>query len=554
MRIEDLHLFSLLEFHPLEGKIFCEDERMLVFTASSLGALQRLLLEQWGFVGAKRILSRFGFNHGFHSCLTAQQLFGKNHHEDVAVRFHEVVGSGKYVNVTSVEEPSFRYHSDYMGSVEVEQYVSRLGISDAPVCWWVSGFASGYCSAHFDTEIYYKELRCAAQGNTACEVVGLSAEQWGDELTDLRELYGFRNTCAAREFREREYELHRKWHLERTRARGLCGRAPLHKQNSLRERLVEITEGSGFVVREQGMWEALEHALAVAKLDTPVLVHGETGTGKEFVVNLIHRQSARANRALVSINCAALTETLLESELFGHTKGAFTGAVANKLGLFEVASNSSLFLDEIGDMPLTVQAKLLRVLENGELRRLGSTQLVRVSPRILAATHRDLQTLVAKGKFRADLYYRLNSLTIDLLPLRLRRESIPALIQLFLQELTRKFDKQIDSISPEAMVALVAHGWPGNVRELKHAIERAIVVAQDTVITVSDLPQDITRHKTNPLDSRRSNSNHLGLKEGERQAIADALAQYGGNRSATARALDIDVSTLWRKMRRYRLS
>lgn len=554
MKKEDLHLFGMLEFHPDEGKIYCEDERMLVWTASSFGALQRLLLNRLGVDEARRILCQFGYQHGFHSYLTSEQLFGKVHSgSSIATRFHEVVGFGKYWNTHATEPPSFRFESNYLGSVEAEQYKTNFGQGSIPVCWWAIAFASGYCSARFGVEAYYKEIRCAAQGHPECEVLGQDAEQWGDEAKGLRADYGFADASAAQEFREQQYELHRQWHIQRKQVRGLSrGALRSVEENSLRKRLADLTEESGFIVREEPMWEALEHAMYIAKLNTPVLVHGETGTGKEFVANLIHTQSARGNRPMISINCAALTETLLESELFGHVRGAFTGAVTDKVGLFEQASNGTLFLDEIGEMPLSLQAKLLRVLENGEMRRVGSTQLVRVNPRILAASHRDLQNLAASGEFRQDLYFRLNSFVIELPSLRERRDSIPAMVQRFMQQVSESFNKPIEAISPNAMSQLTAYSWPGNVRELKHAIERAVVVARGKVIVSADLPPEIAKpRKTFAQDADWNRCNDL--KQGEKQIIMNTLTKHDGSRAATAAALRIDVTTLWRKMRRYGL-
>jgi transcriptional regulator with PAS, ATPase and Fis domain len=256
---------------------------------------------------------------------------------------------------------------------------------------------------------------------------------------------------------------------------------------------------------------------------------------------------------MVSVNCAALTETLLESELFGHVRGAFTGAVADKVGLLELASEGTLFLDEIGEMPLSVQAKLLRVLENGEMRRVGSTRMISIHPRILAATHRDLQTLAEQGEFRQDLYFRLNSFVIELPALHERRNSIPPMVQSFMRQISASFGKEIEAITPDAMAKLMTYRWPGNVRELKHAIERSVVVARGKVIDLADLPPEVIRATKGGGALSPEQNAPLNLKEGERKIILQALALHGGNRMATAAALKIDVSTLWRKMRRYEL-
>ncbi len=553
MQEDDFHLLKLLEFHLGEGKIFCEDERMLVFTASSFGSLQDILIKRFGVEEARTVISQFGYRHGFHSCLTAEQVFGESHKVTAAVRYHEVAGFGKYENTKATEPPAkYHFESDMHDSAEAEQFIANFGRSSFPVCWWTTGFASGYCSAHFRAEVYVKEVRCVAQGASTCELLGNDTELWLAEAPLFRSLFGFANAKDAEKFRTQQYELHRKWHIERTRTRDLHNLSSSGlRDSSVRSKLEKITEASGFIIREKAMWLALERAMAVARLDTPVLVHGETGTGKELVVNLIHNQSARSRRSLLSINCAAVTETLLESELFGHVRGAFTGAVSDKQGLFEAASQGTLFLDEIGEMPLSLQAKLLRVLENGEVRRVGSTQIIRVSPRILAATNRDLPAMVEKGEFRLDLYFRLNSFVIDLPPLRERRDSIPPLVQLFVEQTCCKFGKHIKAVSPEAMSRLTSYEWPGNVRELKHAVESAIIVATSTVIEVSDLPTNLVRiAKTKAARGILMANGCSSLRDGERQVILDALQAFGGNRTATAKALNIHISTLWRKMRR----
>ena len=220
----------------------------------------------------------------------------------------------------------------------------------------------------------------------------------------------------------------------------------------------------------------------VAPLDTTVLVYGESGTGKEFIVRLIHEQSPRASAPFVSINCAALTETLLESELFGHVRGAFTGAVRDKAGLFEVAGSGTIFLDEIGEVAPTVQAKLLRALQEREIRRVGAERSIKVNARVVAATNRDLRAAVDAGTFREDLYFRLGAFIITVPPLRDRREDIPPLVHNFLVRAAGRMKKDVRSVSADAMSGLMNYRWPGNVRELEHAVERAVILANGATI------------------------------------------------------------------------
>jgi DNA-binding NtrC family response regulator len=556
MQKEELQIFSLLEFHPEQGAIFCRDDRMLVVSAFSFGALQDQLLSSLGIDKTRQVLFSFGYRHGFHHYLGAEELFGKQYPaEMVGPRLPELMGFLKAENIRDSHcdnPPSFRIELQYRNSVEAEQYLLRSGVGPYPVCWWSVAFASGYCSAAFGREIYYDEISCAAQGHDTCEIKGMDAGHWGRDVERFREAYGFINEQAIQDLWEKLRAEHCQMRLQRNALLKVPSRRSRGSMQDIsRTRASECADAAGFVVREAAMLDALEQAISVAKLDIPVLVQGETGTGKEFVVALIHKQSARADRSLTSVNCAALTETLLETELFGHVKGAFTGAVSDKPGLFEMADGATLFLDEIGEMPLPLQAKLLRVLENGEVRRVGSTGSIITNVRVLAATHRDLRAMVESGAFRRDLYYRLNSFVIHLPALRERQESIPAMVQTFLAEIGRKSGKQVHSVTPDVMTRLLNYDWPGNVRELKHAVERAALVASEGVLRMEDLPTEIAVSREDR--KQKEVGECLDLRQGERQVIEQALVKYGGNRMVTATALNISVSTLWRKMRRYQL-
>jgi transcriptional regulator with PAS, ATPase and Fis domain len=297
------------------------------------------------------------------------------------------------------------------------------------------------------------------------------------------------------------------------------------------------------------MEEVLELAARVAPLDTTVLVYGESGTGKEFIVRMIHDQSPRAGAPFVSINCAALTETLLESELFGHVRGAFTGAVRDKAGLFEVAGSGTIFLDEIGEVAPTIQAKLLRALQEREIRRVGAERNIKINARVVAATNRELRAAVDAGTFREDLYFRLGAFIITVPPLRDRREDIPPLVHHFLVRAASRMKKDVAAVSAEAMTALMNYAWPGNVRELEHAVERAVILANGPSIRVRELPPEVTQKAR-----RRAGDDTLDLHEQERVMIERALERFGGNRRRAAEALKISTVTLWRKMKQHGLS
>jgi formate hydrogenlyase transcriptional activator len=298
-----------------------------------------------------------------------------------------------------------------------------------------------------------------------------------------------------------------------------------------------------------GTSEALQHALGLARIvaptDSTVLIYGETGTGKELCAQLIHEQSLRSAGPFVRLNCAAIPEGLLESELFGHEKGAFTSAVAQRAGRFEAAHRGTLFLDEIGELPLSLQPKLLRVLQEQEFERLGSSRTVSVDVRVIAATNRDLTTLVAEKTFRMDLFYRLNVFPLTLPPLRDRREDIPSLIRHFASGAATRMRRPIRSIPPETIQALAQHCWPGNVRELQNVIERAVILAEDGVLRVPffEPKRDV---QTAP-PSRNT------LSEVERDHIVHVLDETGwliGGPSGAARYLGLPRTTLISKMRR----
>lgn len=264
---------------------------------------------------------------------------------------------------------------------------------------------------------------------------------------------------------------------------------------TLTERL-RLQELTGIVGESDAIREALERVVQIAPVDSTVLVMGESGTGKELVARGVHALSKRRHKPFIAVNVAALSETLLESEIFGHEKGAFTGAIALRRGLFELAHEGTIFLDEIGEMPLITQTKLLRILEQREFLRVGGEETIRVDVRIVAATNQDLLQLVATGRFRKDLYYRLNVLRIDLPPLRSRRDDIPLLIDAFIRDVSARHDREFIGISPEAMEILKRHPWPGNVRELQNLVESMVVLAPGRVILPSDIPTDMLSGQT----------------------------------------------------------
>ncbi|HEY3302289.1 MAG TPA: sigma-54 dependent transcriptional regulator [Candidatus Binatia bacterium] len=325
----------------------------------------------------------------------------------------------------------------------------------------------------------------------------------------------------------------------------------LSENRDLREALERSHRIEGIIGESGRMIEVLSLVRRVAPSEATVLIRGESGTGKELIAKAIHYAGPRASAPLIRVNCAALPETLLESELFGHEKGAFTGAVAARKGRFESADGGTLFLDEIGDLSLPLQAKLLRVLQEREFERLGSSKPIRVDVRIIAATHRNLEALVKAGQFREDLYYRLNVVTVVLPPLRERREDLPLLMDHFLRVFAEKNRKAIRGLTSEAREALLRYDYPGNVRELENIIERAVVLTRDDVIGEADLPLS-----TQGLEEAESGQASLpAAVEGvERRMIRGALVRAGGVQTRAAEMLGLSERALRYKLKKYGLS
>ena len=313
----------------------------------------------------------------------------------------------------------------------------------------------------------------------------------------------------------------------------------------LRKELKKQYKLHDMISKNERMLEIFDLARTVAKSNSTVLIQGESGTGKELLARAIHDESPRSEAPFISVSCASLTESLLESELFGHEKGAFTGANAIKRGKLELAQDGTLFLDEIGDISLKLQMDLLRVLEQKEFRRVGGSDLIAISSRILAATNRDLKSAIEEGRFRADLYYRLNVISIHIPPLRERKEDIPLLVDHFIEKFNIEMGKQIRGVSEEAMRILMDNGWPGNARELRNVIERAMVVAKGNIITESDVSL--------PYAAGSANHRSKSLEEIEKEHIRIVLNENQWNIARSAQSLGIDRVTLYNKIKKYDL-
>ena len=325
----------------------------------------------------------------------------------------------------------------------------------------------------------------------------------------------------------------------------------LREENTrLKSRIREDNARVGLVGASPVLMKALDHARQVADTDASVLIEGESGTGKEAIANFIHYQSHRCAAPFIKVNCAAFAEGLLESELFGHERGAFTGAVATKKGRFELADGGTLFLDEVGDLPAAAQVKLLRFLQEKAFERVGGNKTYKVDVRIVAATNRNLRDLVRDGAFREDLYYRLRVVSILAPPLRERNEDIAPLVRHFLRHFGDIHSRPVVAITNEALTAIKTHAWPGNVRELMHCVESMVVMARGDTLTPADLPEYLVFDEAS---GPPANADSGIMAQMERQAIADALRQTNGNKVEAARLLGIGLRTLYRKIDKWRL-
>jgi len=550
MAPEELILADVLDFRPDRGIIRLHEQRVVILSGAAMGLLRKELIETLGMETARRLLLRFGYADGYHDAVNlrersawADPVQGLR----AGAILHTLEGIVRAVPLRlEYDAASARFDAEmaWHDSYEAEQHVHHYGKAAEPVCWTLVGYASGYASACLGHEVYFAETACAGQGKRHCSLVGKEAVRWGDRLESLRQ--DFQGVDLGREVERLRKAVHEQMQDLARRERLVARRE--RELEALRGRLAQAAASKHFVVQSAAMREVLEMAARVAPLDTTVLVAGESGTGKEFIVRMIHDQSERAERAFVSVNCAALPEALLESELFGHVRGAFTGAVRDKTGLFELASTGTLFLDEIGEMAPTIQAKLLRALQEGEIRKVGGERSIRVNPRVVAATNRDLRAAVAAGSFREDLYFRLGAFVITVPPLRDRREEIPALVHQFLRAAAKSMKKDVRGVSAEAMTALMRYRWPGNVRELEHAIKRAVILAHGPTVTVRELPPEVRAKPQGlaPVDG-------LDLHTHERSLIERALERFGGNRRRAAEALGVSTVTLWRRMKRFGL-
>lgn len=533
MRARDLDLRELLDFEPKGGIIRFAGDRAVLLNTVALGVLRQELIETVGATTARGILTRFGYAHGWRTAETLKTTFDwESPHEWrlAGGRLHQLQGFLLYEPASREpgEQPRHFADSIWRDSYEAQEHLLHIGQSTDPVCWTLCGFASGYLSYCEGKRIYCVEQKCRAKGDAHCLMVGDTEEAWGEAMKDQLAFYG--RECLDDSLR------HVTDLLKMTERQLAARRRELAR--------VEVREPkTGIVADSQKMQAVLDQVHRVSHVDTTVLLTGESGVGKEVLARVIHDDSARTAMPFLAINCAAVPEALIESELFGHVRGAFTGATQDRIGMFEAANRGTLLLDEVGDLPAAMQVKLLRVLQEREIRRVGENRTRHVDVRVLAATHRDLAAEVAAGRFRQDLYYRLRVIEIRIPPLRDRPEDVLPLARRFLAETSARLHLQVSGLSPRAADQLARWSWPGNVRELQNVIERAIVLAPGPRIEIDDLPEEIRRLESGAAREQQS------LADVERAHIQRVLESVGGNRTKAAAILGIGPATLFRKLK-----
>jgi two-component system, NtrC family, response regulator HydG len=539
MRADELDHQELLELDPEGGLIRFAGQRALLLDAVAMGLLRKYLVENFGLTAARTVLTQFGFAHGWRMAEAMQAEFKWDSDDDwcrAGTRIHAL--EGLFRVEAGCQEPLSKEGITLVSSYEAEQHLLHFGRSHEPACWTISGLTSGYISRSSGQEIYVLEDRCLGKGDAACHLLGRTRAEWGDERAE--ELRFFE---ANRLKESLDVSLHRVTETLKAAERKLRER-----RRALVRVAPDVDEPLGIIAKSPTMRTIVDLARRVAKVDSTVLITGESGSGKERIARLVHDESTRAAGPFIAVNCGAITETLLESELFGHARGAFTGAVQDRPGLFEAANSGTLLLDEVGEVSPGMQVKLLRALQEREIRRVGENKSRRIDVRVVAATNRDLAQRVASGGFREDLYYRLKVVELHVPPLRDRRDDILPLARVLLADAALRMKRKIAALAPDAADQLLRYPWPGNVRELENTMERAVALARGSRVELEDLPEEVRQAVATPVTT-------LGtvrpLDEIEKEYILAALSINLGNQTHTAAQLRIGSATLYRKLKSY---
>ena len=453
---EDLR--SRVHFCTQTGQIWLHEHRMLLVHAEAQATLRKELIDTLGMERARGLLTRMGYASGVRDAELARERAQTSSDVDAFMtgpQLHTLEGIVRVTPVTlQLDRLAGKFYGEFLweDSWEGQWHRHYYGVHSEPVCWTQIGYACGYTSAFMGRPILYKEVECSGAGQNNCRIVGKPVEEWDDAAADMR---FFTPESIADQLLDLQTQV-----------------TQLRSTIDAKDKLPADMVGTSL-----GFRAAYELLRQVAGSHITVLLQGETGVGKEMFARCLHESGPRRGCPFVAVNCAAIPHELVESELFGVEKGAYTGALASRQGRFERADGGSLFLDEIGDLPLPAQSKLLRVLQEGEIERLGDQRTRRVDVRVIAATNGDLRRLVKEGKFRSDLYYRLNAYQIDIPPLRERKEDISLLAKRFLEKQSAIHGKRLRGFTDKAKRMLLAYRWPGNIRELQNMIERGVILA-----------------------------------------------------------------------------
>lgn len=455
-------LSECLSFSPGDGRIWLDEQRMMLVHCASMGTLRHELIETIGTERTRAMLTRVGFASGVRDAELIQKRWPNSHPSMVFAagpRLHSLEGVVKVVPVRfdfDIAAGSFYGEFLWHDSSEDEEHMRRYGIGSEPVCWMQLGYASGYATAFMGKMIVYREVECRAMGAPHCRNVGKPAGEWDNSEEDLRYFNA---------------DLFAQPRLNADTTAAVSQRRP--NANRAAADPVQLVGASG-------SFNVVRHLVdRVASTDATVLFIGESGVGKEIFASTLHRVSKRSSRPFVALNCAAIPENLIESELFGVEKGAFTGATASRPGRFERANTGTIFLDEVGSLSMVAQGKLLRAVQEREVERVGGTKTIPVNVRIVAASNKDLRQEVKAGRFREDLFFRLNVFPINIPPLRERRDDIPLLMEAFANRYCDLHGKHVTGFTQRAVEALLGYDFPGNIRELQNILERAVILTPD---------------------------------------------------------------------------
>ena len=532
----DDDLRRLLRFEPESGSIWMGDRRMVLMHTQALAALRQDLMNSVGPEHARRILTRMGYASGLRDAEYAKKTRPGDALQDsfmVGPQLHMLEGAARVTPVKlTLDVAAGQFYGEFRWDHSWEAYAHRqkFGVVDAPTCWTLLGYASGYTSAFMGRLILFKETLCSACGADHCMIVGRPIEEWPDG------------------------EAHRVYFTDDSLMDKM--EALQSQVEALKSTLEPVSHGGRLIGNSVAFRKAYALMQKAAQTQVTVLLTGETGVGKERFARALHELSTRAEAPFIAVNCAALPSELVEAELFGVEKGAYTGAHAARAGRFERADGGTLLLDEVGELPLAAQAKLLRVLQEGEIERVGGVVTRKVNVRLVAATNVNLEQAVLAGRFRRDLMYRLNIYPVDIPALRDRMADIELLAQNMLARFCALHSKRITGFGERALQALQQHDWPGNVRELENLVERGVILAsQGGMIEVEHLFPNQPEPTLTGLDARgqlirvpnaqednlsvRILDSGSSLSEIEAQVIDQAVARAHGNLSEAARLLGL---------------